>query len=478
MEAAYIGKNILPVSWQSTANSRLTSPISASNIVICLPPWRETRPAPYRSLDQWPLPAMKPITIFSFGYDGWGNHTAQLVAAVDAVEESRDFGPPKFVDTRIRRSVRAVGFNGPAFERLVGQDRHCWMKSLGNTRILTGTGPLIQIADPKSADTLLEMAIESAKQERRVIFFCNCAWPKCKGKPECHRSKVADLLLEAAERQGRRVNVVEWPGGEPTETDLPVSPEVLAALRKGRKTVPLGNRLPSPEFLGLPWYSVVTLHSGTEQLKAMCGPAKYLRHEWCLPVQHSFGDLETDRSIIAQHIAHGREAFGLDSMDGGGQQAPAPSTDEPSSLLDGPKVHPAYTSECVYTILHSRDLAALLRSGGSGSFTERKKWVAAEKLLRNARSTGKVVPVIFAPGEVIRELTHFAELDDVNIAQDGDGRWSTKVSITNLTKIAHPCPDKTVLTVTSTGRRLPAAHIRPYVLVETPAFMTERSRRT
>jgi len=32
---------------------------------------------------------MKPITIFSWGYDGWGTSTKQLLEAVDAVEESR-----------------------------------------------------------------------------------------------------------------------------------------------------------------------------------------------------------------------------------------------------------------------------------------------------------------------------------------------------------------------------------------------------
>lgn len=50
-----------------------------------------------------------------WGCYGWGNHTAQLVQAVDAVETSRGFKPPTFVDNRIRRSVRAVGFTGSAF---------------------------------------------------------------------------------------------------------------------------------------------------------------------------------------------------------------------------------------------------------------------------------------------------------------------------------------------------------------------------
>ena len=63
-------------------------------------------------------------TLFSWGYYGWGNHTQNLVEAVDAVEASRGFEPPFFVDVRIRRSVRAAGFNGPAFENLLGQKQN------------------------------------------------------------------------------------------------------------------------------------------------------------------------------------------------------------------------------------------------------------------------------------------------------------------------------------------------------------------
>jgi hypothetical protein len=91
---------------------------------------------------------MATTTLFTWGYYGWGNHTPQLVEAVDAVERSRGFGPPLFVDIRIRRTVRAKGFQGNAFEKLLGQDRHRWMKSLGNKFIQTRTGPRIQIAEP------------------------------------------------------------------------------------------------------------------------------------------------------------------------------------------------------------------------------------------------------------------------------------------------------------------------------------------
>jgi hypothetical protein len=136
-----------------------------------------------------------------------------------------------------------------------------------------------------------------------------------------------------------------------------------------------------------------------------------------------------------------------------------------------------YTPVSVYTILHSKALAKMFRSSRSGNFTERKKWVSAEKLLRAARSTGEVVPVIFAPGENIRELTHFAELTNLEINQGEDGKWSTTVSVSNLTKIRPPRPQKTQLQVCSTGEKLPASHIRPYVLIKTPSFLAKKTKK-
>ncbi len=63
-------------------------------------------------------------TLFTWGYYGWGNHTPSPVEAVDAVETSRGFQPPVFVDIRIRRSVRAAGFTGPE-QRCIQATGHC-----------------------------------------------------------------------------------------------------------------------------------------------------------------------------------------------------------------------------------------------------------------------------------------------------------------------------------------------------------------
>ena len=227
---------------------------------------------------------MTTTTIFTWGYHGWGNHTSQLVEAVDAVECSRGFEPPLFVDIRIRRTVRAKGFQGNAFEEPLGQDRHRWMKSLGNKFIQTRTGPTIQIAEPAAADELLDLAVDLDRRKQRLLFFCSCQWPRCDGEIACHRTTVAELVLKAAKKRGVPVEIVEWPGGKPRQIDLDVTPQVFASVRKGRMTVPLGERPALAEVAGLPWCSIATLQAKGEKLHRIVGPAISQTTGWALPV--------------------------------------------------------------------------------------------------------------------------------------------------------------------------------------------------
>ena len=252
-------------------------------------------------------------TLLTWGYYGWGNHTPNLVAAVDAVETSRGFQPPIFVNIRIRRSVRAAGFTGPAFERLLGHERHRWMKSLGNKFIETRTGPDIQIADPTAADELRDLAIESAHHKQRLLFFCSCQWPKSDGRIACHRATVADLVLKAATKRGMHVEVVEWPGGDPKRIDLEMIPKDFTAVRKGRMTVPLGKRVDLADVAGLPWCSIATLHSGDETLHRLVGPAISQTSGWVLPVLYWFLDPTTGLNEYKREAKKLRNELGLEA---------------------------------------------------------------------------------------------------------------------------------------------------------------------
>src|SRR4051794_14123672 len=102
---------------------------------------------------------MPALTMFTWGYDGWGSSTCELKQAVDAVERERGYAPPYFVDIRLRRNVRAAGFRDSAFENLLGQSRYRWMRSLGNRGILNKGGPRLQISQPGAAEELLDLAL-------------------------------------------------------------------------------------------------------------------------------------------------------------------------------------------------------------------------------------------------------------------------------------------------------------------------------
>lgn len=110
------------------------------------------------------------LTLFSWGYWGWGTATDRLIKTFDAIEAHRGFAPPVFVDVRLSRSVRAPGFNGNALGRVLG-DRYQHLPRLGNTAIRTGRGPM-RLARPEEAAALLGIALEALAQRRRVVFFC------------------------------------------------------------------------------------------------------------------------------------------------------------------------------------------------------------------------------------------------------------------------------------------------------------------
>jgi hypothetical protein len=185
------------------------------------------------------------------------------------------------------------------------------MKSLGNKFIQTRTGPGIQIADPSAADDLLDVALDAAGHKQRLLFFCSCQWPRCDGEIACHRTTVAGLVLEAAKRRGVPGEVVEWPGGEPRQVDLEVAPQVFAAVRKGRMTVPLGKQPDLAVVAGLPWCSVVTLHSDGDKLHRVVGPAMRQPDQWALPVLYQFFDPATGLAEYREEAEKLREGWGL-----------------------------------------------------------------------------------------------------------------------------------------------------------------------
>lgn len=222
---------------------------------------------------------MVPLTIFSWGYWGWGNKAAHFVQAADLVEVSRGFEPLLFADVRIRRSVRAVQFRDKAFSELVGEDRYRWMKGLGNAAVIDSSLGSIAIKNPKEARLLLDLAVECGNTNRRVLFFCACEEPLI-----CHRSEVGRLVLEEARQRHMDIEIVEWPGGTPDVLHEKTSEEVIRKLQRGLKTFPLPDRPDLVKYGGLPWGTIVEASSDYRRLAFLSGPARYSGGRWGLTV--------------------------------------------------------------------------------------------------------------------------------------------------------------------------------------------------
>lgn len=201
----------------------------------------------------------RPITLFSWGYDGWGGNTGELLRLSAAVEKRRGFKPPLFVEIKVSRSGRSKGFSGDAFEQ-DAKRRYRWMKDLGNQSVATG-GRRTKIRRPEAADELLDEAIRRAKRRQRIIFFCGCDFPF-----RCHRKDVAELLVKAARRRRQPIEIVEWPGADrPAKpVEVRVSPQALRKLRKDRSSlaVPASRR---GELAGLPTGSLVKATASGEE---------------------------------------------------------------------------------------------------------------------------------------------------------------------------------------------------------------------
>jgi hypothetical protein len=208
------------------------------------------------------------VTLFSFGYWGCGSATPALVEAFDEAESERGFEPPLWVDVRISRSVRAVGFRDGRFEELL-KARYEWMPELGNKRVQERRRG-IEIKNPAAARELLQRALD--RPTRRVIFFCSCEYPAF-----CHRKVVGQLVLKYAKERKAQVTVIEWPGEEPgAALTLEVSPAALRQIeREQKKSIPVPRSMGIGDAAALPWGTIATMQAGEEQTKVLLGPAAF-----------------------------------------------------------------------------------------------------------------------------------------------------------------------------------------------------------
>jgi hypothetical protein len=256
---------------------------------------------------------MTALTIFTWGYAGWGSSTLELKKAMDAVEQARAYAPPYFVDLRMARRGRALGFRENSFEQTVGKNRYQWMPSLGNRRIVTRSGPRIQINEPAAVEELLGIGLRRIVQRQRLIIFCSCGLPGLPGrKGSCHRVEVASLLLNTAVKRKVSLTMVEWPGGQPTLRTVRIADRAAQAIRRGTRHAPLGTRQPAPDLLGLPWGSIVQLKAPDFSCRAIADPPVYRGGQWLLPIPFGVADQRSDIRSLKKETRWERRLSGLE----------------------------------------------------------------------------------------------------------------------------------------------------------------------
>ena len=184
------------------------------------------------------------------------------------------------------------------------------MPELGNKRIVSGSGPVIQIAKPAAAKDLLELAIKLSKDKQRLLFFCSCEFNKSEGKTNCHRCTVAGLLIKNAKKQGVSIQVVEWPGGDPKNIEMEVKPKVFDVIKKRRINIPLPKDYDLAEMAGLPWGTIVTFKCNDQQFNRIVGPAIRQKGKWILPVQFFYFDQDTSLAIYHKESEKIRKLHG------------------------------------------------------------------------------------------------------------------------------------------------------------------------
>lgn len=247
------------------------------------------------------------LTLFSWGYFGWGNSIPQLLRATSLVEKSRGFEPPIFVDIRMNRAVRAIGFRENALEKRLGHSRYRWMRSLGNKSIGTNSRK-ININCPHAVDQLIDLALDAQLQKRRIIFFCGCEFPCL-----CHRNDVVKLAIQAAKRRKIPLQVVEWPGGAPNgkeQIEVNVKADVYRGLiNNTRKNI----ILPAKELsnaLSFPWGTIIRVKCGDESVPVTVGPAVYTAGRWSLPVYLTPISVEDSASELHKIVLRERKKDG------------------------------------------------------------------------------------------------------------------------------------------------------------------------
>lgn len=131
---------------------------------------------------------------------------------------------------------------------------------------------------------------------------------------------------------------------------------------------------------------------------------------------------------------------------------------------------------CVYTIVDGDALRAADRGRQlSSRLSDRAAWKTAASLLEDAKASGEVLPLLLADADDVHRWLGWAELVSATVRDRGSEGLHTDYVFRNLRPpFENP---RSELEMLVSGKRIPAAHKKPYVLCKTPAFLEELAAR-
>ena len=115
----------------------------------------------------------KNVGIFSFGYWGFGGDVQGLKQRFLRFNENTRGRGLLWIDLRISRSVRSVGFTGDAPRDAFGKRNYMWIKAFGNQRVRKRKDG-VEIADYEAGFAELLKAIDQARRSETRLDFVLC----------------------------------------------------------------------------------------------------------------------------------------------------------------------------------------------------------------------------------------------------------------------------------------------------------------
>jgi hypothetical protein len=118
----------------------------------------------------------------------------------------------------------------------------------------------------------------------------------------------------------------------------------------------------------------------------------------------------------------------------------------------------------VYTILHRDALNEIAKSGRARQLRETKRWVAGRDLFDEAQRQGQAMAILYGDATECSSLLYWGRLTRVDVDSEGTG-----YTVDTLIALSQKKTQELVLRSTNAG--IAEGFIRPYAIVQTPAYL-------